>query len=153
MCMLRWGRGKIRLDHVIQTQLVRSSPMPYNLLSLPSCAHLHNVKHKVVILHLHHIEFPHTKCQHHTWFEDYIPCTYYSRRSRIFLKRRPLSCEVPSRRDSVGGGSSRIFLWSPEADAIQWDGGVVAEFFFSVPSKKKRRDSVGGGGVVPGIFR
>ena len=57
-----------------------SSPTPYNLLSLPSCAHLHNVKprvkHKVVILHLHHIEFPHTKCQHHTWFEDYIPCTY-----------------------------------------------------------------------------
>ena len=27
-----------------------------------------------------------------------------SRRSRIFLKRGPLSCEVPSRRDSVGGG-------------------------------------------------
>ena len=26
------------------------------------------------------------------------------RRPRIFLKRRPLSCEVPSRRDSVGGG-------------------------------------------------
>ena len=28
---------------------------------------------------------------------------YCSRRSRIFLRRRPLSCEVPSRRDSVGG--------------------------------------------------
>ena len=28
----------------------------------------------------------------------------FSRRSRIFLKRGPLSCEVPSRRDSVGGG-------------------------------------------------
>ena len=27
-----------------------------------------------------------------------------SRRSRIFLKRGPLSCEVPSQRDSVGGG-------------------------------------------------
>ena len=26
----------------------------------------------------------------------------FSRRSRIFLKRGPLSCEVPSRRDSVG---------------------------------------------------
>ena len=50
----------------------------------------------------------------------------YSRRSRIFLKRRPLSCEVPSRRDSVGGG-------------------VVAEFLFSVASTS-RRDSVGGGG-------
>ena len=34
-----------------------------------------------------------------------------SRRSRIFLRRGPLSCEVPSRRDSVGGG------------------GVVAELF------------------------
>ena len=68
----------------------------------------------------------------------------YSRRSRIFLKRRPLSCEVPSRRDSVGGGgSSRIFLWSPEADAIQWGGGMAS---------KSRRDSVGEG-VVPGIFR
>ena len=27
-----------------------------------------------------------------------------SRRSRIFLKRGPLSREVPSRRDSMGGG-------------------------------------------------
>ena len=55
---------------------------------------------------------------------------------------------MPSRRDSVGGvvaeffrglrkptrfsggGSSRIFPWSPRADAIQWGGGgVVAEFF------------------------
>ena len=27
-----------------------------------------------------------------------------SRRSRIFLRRGPLSCEVPGRRDSVGGG-------------------------------------------------
>ena len=30
--------------------------------------------------------------------------TSLSRRSRIFLRRGPLSCEVPSRRDSVGGG-------------------------------------------------
>ena len=53
---------------------------------------------------------------------------YCSRRSRIFLRRRPLSCEVPSRRDSVGGGgSSRIFPWSQKKnDAIQW-GGVVAD--------------------------
>ena len=58
---------------------------------------------------------------------------YDSRRSRIFLERRPLSCEVPSRRDSVGGGgSSIIFPWSPKADAIQW-GGVVAEFFRGLP--------------------
>ena len=27
------------------------------------------------------------------------------------------------------GGSSRIFPWSPQAVAIQWGGGVVAEFF------------------------
>ena len=33
---------------------------------------------------------------------------------------RPLSCAVPS---GGGGGSSRIFPWSPEADAIQWGGG------------------------------
>ena len=33
-----------------------------------------------------------------------------SRRCRIFLRRGPLSCEVPGRRDSVGGGSSRNFL-------------------------------------------
>ena len=46
-----------------------------------------------------------------------------SRRSRIFLKRRPLSCEVPSRRDSVGGGgSSRFFPWSLKADAIEGGG-------------------------------
>ena len=35
-------------------------------------------------------------------------------------------------RFSGGGGSSRIFPWSPNADptadAIQWGGGVVAEF-------------------------
>ena len=49
----------------------------------------------------------------------------FSRRSRIFLKGRPISCEVPTRRDSVGGE------------------GVVAQF--SVVSES-RRDSVGGGG-------
>ena len=47
-----------------------------------------------------------------------------SRRSRIFLKRGPLSCEVPSRRDSVGGG-------------------VVAEFFRGL--RKPTRFSGGGG--------
>ena len=47
------------------------------------------------------------------------PLVPVSRRSRIFLKREPLSCEVPSRRDSVrGGGSSRILPWSPKAGAI-----------------------------------
>ena len=48
----------------------------------------------------------------------------YSRRSRIFLKRGPLSCEVPkSTRFSGGGGSSRHFPWSPKAVAIQWGEG------------------------------
>ena len=56
----------------------------------------------------------------------------FSRRSRIFLRGRPLSCEVPSRRDLVGGG------------------GVVAEFFRGL--RKPKRLSGGGGGVVPEIF-
>ena len=70
---------------------------------------------------------------------------------------------MPSRRgDSVGGGSSRIFPWSPKADAIQWGGGggssrifrglgggVVAEF--SVGSEI---DAIQwGGGVVAAFFR
>ena len=63
-----------------------------------------------------------------------------------------------------GGGSSRIFPWSPRVDAIQW-GGVVAEFFrglhtadathtihFSVLSINPTR-FISGGGVVPAIFR
>ena len=38
-----------------------------------------------------------------------------------------MKCQV----DAIqwGGGSSRIFSWSPKADAIQWGGGVVAELF------------------------
>ena len=44
-----------------------------------------------------------------------------------------------SRRDSVGGGGS-----TPEADAIQWGGGVVAEFSRRVSNSL--RHSVGGGG-------
>ena len=48
-----------------------------------------------------------------------------SRRSRIFLKRGPLSCGVQSRRDSVGGG------------------GVVAEIFRGL--QKPARFSGGGG--------
>ena len=61
----------------------------------------------------------------------------HSRRSRIFLKRGPLSCEVPSRRDSVGGGSSRTVMWSPEADAIQW-GGSSRIFLFRGLQKPAR---------------
>ena len=34
-----------------------------------------------------------------------------------------------SRRDSVGGGSSRIVPCSPKADAIQWGGGSSRTFF------------------------
>ena len=52
-----------------------------------------------------------------------------------------------STRFSGGGGSSRIFPWSPQAIAIQWGGGVVAEFF-SVLSKTKSRRDLTGGGVV-----
>ena len=52
-----------------------------------------------------------------------------SRRSRIFIRGRPLSCEVPSRRDSVGGGSSRIFPWSPKTDATLFSGGGSARNF------------------------
>ena len=48
-----------------------------------------------------------------------------------------------------GGGSSRIFPWSPKADAIQWGGGV-AEFFRRL--QKPTRFS-GGGGVVAQFFR
>ena len=32
-----------------------------------------------------------------------------------------MKCQVDA--IQCGGGSSRIFLWSPEADAIQWGGG------------------------------
>ena len=67
-----------------------------------------------------------------------------SRRSRIFLRRRPLSCEVPSRRDSVGGeGVVAEFSVVSKSRRGSVGGGVVAEF--SVVSKS-RRDSVGGGG-------
>ena len=41
------------------------------------------------------------------------------------------------------GGSSRIFPWSPKADAIQWGRGVVAEFFRGL--QKPTRFSGGGG--------
>ena len=47
-----------------------------------------------------------------------------------------------SRRDSVGGGSRRNFLGSPEAGAIQW-GGVIAEIFSDL--RKPSRFSGGGG--------
>ena len=60
-----------------------------------------------------------------------------------------MKCQVDA--IQCGGGSSRIFPWFPEADAIQWGGGVVAEFFRGL-QKPKRRDSVGEG-VVPGMFR
>ena len=49
-----------------------------------------------------------------------------------FPKGGPLSCEVPSRRDSVGGR------------------GVVAEYFSVISIR--RRVSVGGGGVVVEFF-
>ena len=43
-----------------------------------------------------------------------------------------------------GGGSSRIFPWSPKKPTrFSGGGGVVAEFFRGL--RKSRRDSVGGG--------
>ena len=66
-----------------------------------------------------------------------------SRRSRIFLKRGPLSCEVPSRRDSVGGGSSRIFCGLQKPSRFS-GGGVVAEFFRGLQTPSR----FSGGGVV-----
>ena len=73
-----------------------------------------------------------------------IASTLYSRRSRIFLKRGPLSCQVqvPSRRDSVGGGgggSSRKFPWSPKAGVIQWGGGSSRIFRRGGPGSPKGR--------------
>ena len=53
---------------------------------------------------------------------------YTSRRSRIFLKRGPLSCQVPSRRDSVGGVVAEFFRGLQEPTRFS-GGGVVAEFF------------------------
>ena len=49
-----------------------------------------------------------------------------------------------SRRDSVGGGSSRICPGSPKVDAIRWEGrGVVVAEFFRDPKEPTR---FGGGG-------
>ena len=45
---------------------------------------------------------------------------------------------------SGGGGSSRIFPWSPKADAIQWGGGSSSIFPW-VSKSPTPRDSVGGG--------
>ena len=76
-----------------------------------------------------------------------------SRRSRIFLRGRPLSCEVPSRRDSVvGGGSSRISPWSPVVDAIICGGGGGSS---RILSWSPVVDAIicGGGGVVAEFFR
>ena len=71
-----------------------------------------------------------------------------SRRCRIFLRRRPLSCEV-ARLSGGGGGSSRIFPWSPTPTRFSGGGGGG-----SSRGLQTRRDSLGeGGGVVPWIFR
>ena len=79
--------------------------------------------------------------------------TLYSRRSRIFPRRGPafVWSAMSTRFSGGGGGSSRIFPWSPKAYAIQWGGGgVVAEIFRDL--KKPIRFS-GGGGVVAENFR
>ena len=50
------------------------------------------------------------------------------------------------------GGSSRIFRWSPEADAIQRGGGGGSRNFLFRGLQKPARFT-GREGVVPGIFR
>ena len=70
-----------------------------------------------------------------------------SRRSRIFLKRGPLSCEVPSRRDSVGGVVAE-FCRALESRRHSVGGGIVAEF-----SRDLRRPTrFSGGGSSSIIF-
>ena len=39
-----------------------------------------------------------------------------------------VKCQADAIQCGGGGGSSRIVMWSPEADAILW-GGVVPQFF------------------------
>ena len=74
----------------------------------------------------------------------------YSRRSRIFLRRGPLSCEVPGRRDSVGGGVvGEMFCDLRRPSRFSGGGGVVAEFFRDLQTPAR----FSGGGVVPYIFR
>ena len=60
-----------------------------------------------------------------------------------------MKCQVVDAIQWGGGGSSRIFPWSPRVDAIQWGGGVVAEFSRDLPESTRFR----GGGVVAEIFR
>ena len=72
-----------------------------------------------------------------------------SRRSRIFLKRGPLSCEVPSRRDSLGGGVVAEFFRGLQKPAQFSGGGVVAECFRGL---LKPTRFIGGGGVVAELF-
>ena len=49
----------------------------------------------------------------------------------------------------LGGGQPVNFSTSPEADQIQWGGGVVAEMF---PDLREWTRFSGGGGVVSAIF-
>ena len=73
-----------------------------------------------------------------------VDATQWGGSSRIF----PWS---PKPTRFSGGGSSRIFPWSPnKADAIQWGGGVVAEFFRVL--QKPARFSFNGGGLYHEIF-
>ena len=75
---------------------------------------------------------------------DQIAATHPSRRSRIFLKRGPLSCEVPSRRDSVGGGVvAEFFRGLQKPTRFSGGGGLVAEFFRGL--QKPTRFTGGGG--------
>ena len=64
----------------------------------------------------------------------------------IFLKRRPLSCEVPSRRDSVGGGVAAEFFRGLQKPTRFSGGGIVAEFLRTL--QKPTRFSGGGGSTM-----
>ena len=72
--------------------------------------------------------------------------TVPSRRSRIFLRRGPasLSCEVPCRRASVGGGVvAEMFRHLHNPIRFSGEGGVVAELFRDLQNPMR---SSGGGG-------
>ena len=66
------------------------------------------------------------------YLKGFVSC---SRRSRIFLRRGPLSCEVPGRRDSVGGGGvvAGIFCRLQTASRLFSGGGSTIHFSLMGP--------------------
>ena len=76
--------------------------------------------------------------------------SYGSGRSRIFLRRRPLSCAAPSPRDSVGGGVVAGFFGDLRKPA-QFSEGVVP--FIHGPFYISRLPQRGGPGRGPPLNR